>query len=465
MYTWIAETFGIADGLARGLAFAIALGIVLILIALFVFILKRLTGTRLSAGRSRQPRIAIMDATNIDTRRRLLLIRRDNVEHLILVGGPSDIVVEQGIIKSAPLTANNGRPQAAPSAAAATAPGYSTSAPPETLADTLSSTPALSAGVGSRRPAEAPTIAPVAPQPSQPPRAQVSGTAPATDSSPSASSRLNPARSLLKAAAAGKISSAFGKPAAPASATDEVSRTAPAAASSFSSGTTAVTPPRQADRPQPAVKPATSAPAISLETPSRQSGPTSAPSVKPTTASPSLSSSLAAARPNAVAPRQVTPPSSGPAARARTAFLQHTANADKPATVKTDTTAIPEDAAKTENVSASTAAAPAPEQVASDVNAPSAKTEDTDTAKTPTPVKADDKPEVVSETKSDTDTSKAEEQATAKTVEPTPPTTAQDNSPKDNPEAAAPKTADDMPNPIEDEMAKLLDEIHGPQKQ
>ncbi|SHM15154.1 flagellar biosynthetic protein FliO [Roseibium suaedae] len=105
MYNWIADTFGLPDGLARGLAFAVALAIVLLLIALFVFILKRLTGVRLSSGRNRQPRLTVMDATNIDTRRRLLLIRRDNVEHLILVGGSNDLVIEQGIVKAASLGA------------------------------------------------------------------------------------------------------------------------------------------------------------------------------------------------------------------------------------------------------------------------------------------------------------------------------------------------------------------------
>ena len=32
--------------------------------------------------------------------RRLVLIRRDNVEHLIMIGGPQDVVVESGITAS-----------------------------------------------------------------------------------------------------------------------------------------------------------------------------------------------------------------------------------------------------------------------------------------------------------------------------------------------------------------------------
>jgi flagellar protein FliO/FliZ len=34
---------------------------------------------------------------NVDQKRQLLIVRRDNVEHLILTGGPQDVVVETGI--------------------------------------------------------------------------------------------------------------------------------------------------------------------------------------------------------------------------------------------------------------------------------------------------------------------------------------------------------------------------------
>src|SRR4029077_3346500 len=36
--------------------------------------------------------------------RRLVLIRRDNVEHLLIIGGPSDVVVEQNIVRAATVT-------------------------------------------------------------------------------------------------------------------------------------------------------------------------------------------------------------------------------------------------------------------------------------------------------------------------------------------------------------------------
>jgi len=44
-----------------------------------------------------QPRIGVAEYANVDGRRRLLLIRRDDVEHLIMTGGPVDVVIETGI--------------------------------------------------------------------------------------------------------------------------------------------------------------------------------------------------------------------------------------------------------------------------------------------------------------------------------------------------------------------------------
>lgn len=52
-------------------------------------------------------RLAIVEQAAVDSRRRLVLLRRDNVEHLIMTGGPVDVVIETGIperrMQSAPL--------------------------------------------------------------------------------------------------------------------------------------------------------------------------------------------------------------------------------------------------------------------------------------------------------------------------------------------------------------------------
>jgi hypothetical protein len=38
-----------------------------------------------------------MEHARVDSRRTLVLIRRDDVEHLIMTGGPVDVVIETGI--------------------------------------------------------------------------------------------------------------------------------------------------------------------------------------------------------------------------------------------------------------------------------------------------------------------------------------------------------------------------------
>ncbi len=50
-------------------------------------------------ARRRDPegRIAVVAACDVDESRQLLLVRRDDVEHLVLVGGNTDLVIESGI--------------------------------------------------------------------------------------------------------------------------------------------------------------------------------------------------------------------------------------------------------------------------------------------------------------------------------------------------------------------------------
>ena len=80
------------------LAFLIVLG----LIGVTAWAVRRLGSGRLGTNgvRGRQPRIAVIDHASVDGRRRLILVRRDNVEHLLMVGGPSDVVVEANIVRA-----------------------------------------------------------------------------------------------------------------------------------------------------------------------------------------------------------------------------------------------------------------------------------------------------------------------------------------------------------------------------
>jgi flagellar protein FliO/FliZ len=82
-----------------------ALALVLFLIAavaLVAWLVRRYTSDRgSSAARGRQPRLAVVDAASMnDGRRKLVIIRRDNVEHLLMIGGPTDVVVEQNIVRA-----------------------------------------------------------------------------------------------------------------------------------------------------------------------------------------------------------------------------------------------------------------------------------------------------------------------------------------------------------------------------
>ena len=70
-----------------------ALAVILILLAVWRAISPRMSGRR-------GQRLGISEYHEIDKSRRLVLIRRDNVEHLIMIGGPQDVVVESGITAS-----------------------------------------------------------------------------------------------------------------------------------------------------------------------------------------------------------------------------------------------------------------------------------------------------------------------------------------------------------------------------
>ena len=81
--------------------FVIAFVVVLALIGAATWLVRRFGAPRLDAGaRNRQPRLAVIDSAAVDGRRKLVIIRRDNVEHLLMVGGPTDVVVETNIVRA-----------------------------------------------------------------------------------------------------------------------------------------------------------------------------------------------------------------------------------------------------------------------------------------------------------------------------------------------------------------------------
>jgi flagellar protein FliO/FliZ len=112
LVTWFGATG------ATVVRYVVALAVVIGLLLLLRWVLRNYaTGGQLSIGRSRQNhRLTIVEQIALDQRRRLLLVKRDGVEHLILVGGGNDLVVEPTIIRGVPVgSLGRGTRPAAPS--------------------------------------------------------------------------------------------------------------------------------------------------------------------------------------------------------------------------------------------------------------------------------------------------------------------------------------------------------------
>lgn len=78
------------------LRFILALLLVLGLIAIFAWALRRFGFGGAFRTDSRR-RIQVLETTPLGPRHRLVLIRRDQTEHLLLLGPQGDVVVERGI--------------------------------------------------------------------------------------------------------------------------------------------------------------------------------------------------------------------------------------------------------------------------------------------------------------------------------------------------------------------------------
>lgn len=96
MLEWLNETAG--PGYASAMLWTLGALALLLVVLIGIRVFRSLTfGTYVMGGRQRRHRLAVSDATAVDSHRRLVLVRRDDVEHLILIGGPTDVVVEQNI--------------------------------------------------------------------------------------------------------------------------------------------------------------------------------------------------------------------------------------------------------------------------------------------------------------------------------------------------------------------------------
>lgn len=78
--------------------FLLALVFVLGLIGLLAWTARRYgLGAMTSSRRASGKRLSISEVMQVDGRRRLVLFRRDNVEHLVLLGINGDVVIESAI--------------------------------------------------------------------------------------------------------------------------------------------------------------------------------------------------------------------------------------------------------------------------------------------------------------------------------------------------------------------------------
>ncbi|MGF1631452.1 MAG: hypothetical protein ACFCUT_18410 [Kiloniellaceae bacterium] len=104
--------------------FILALGFVLVLIAGLAALVRRSGfGGRLaiSPSSSGERRLALVEVRPLDAKRKLVLLRRDDREHLVLLGAGSDLLIESDI--PAPPRKPAAEPHPAPAGAAASPDG------------------------------------------------------------------------------------------------------------------------------------------------------------------------------------------------------------------------------------------------------------------------------------------------------------------------------------------------------
>jgi len=79
------------------LRFLFAFLFVIALIGALALLLKRYGGAKFFTPAQTGGRIDIVETRHIDARRKLVLIRRDDKEHLLLLAGDRETLVESGI--------------------------------------------------------------------------------------------------------------------------------------------------------------------------------------------------------------------------------------------------------------------------------------------------------------------------------------------------------------------------------
>lgn len=91
------------DWLTPYLTYLIAALVILAVVILAILVIKAVGGR--VRGR-RGSRLGVSEYHEVDKTRRLVLVRRDGIEHLLMIGGERDLVIETGIAGHAAIGAD-----------------------------------------------------------------------------------------------------------------------------------------------------------------------------------------------------------------------------------------------------------------------------------------------------------------------------------------------------------------------
>lgn len=83
-------------GFENLLAISTVAGAIIVVLAIVLFVLR----ARGALTARRMGRLSVIDYCEVDKSRRLVIVRRDNTEHLLLIGGAQDLLIEKAYNKS-----------------------------------------------------------------------------------------------------------------------------------------------------------------------------------------------------------------------------------------------------------------------------------------------------------------------------------------------------------------------------
>lgn len=83
--------------IAEYLRFVFALAFVIALILMLAFVARRYGLGYRNMPRTAKRRLSISEILPVDGKRRIVIIKRDNKEHLLMIGGTTDLVIERDI--------------------------------------------------------------------------------------------------------------------------------------------------------------------------------------------------------------------------------------------------------------------------------------------------------------------------------------------------------------------------------